>query len=171
MWGLRPSPSVKLSSDVSRITRKPEDVVPLSQTCSSSFIVHRSSKVASTSNLLKSPYSKARGSPWLCLLQVIKSPSPSQRFSAHICVRRCPGYVSTNTPTLHRGPSPSIGCNSPSSEQVLMPNPLANTFLQPDDKFWSLYLKDAHAYDKVRMERWKGDADGILIFVRRLPTA
>ncbi|VDB85461.1 unnamed protein product [Peniophora sp. CBMAI 1063] len=38
------------------------------------------------------------------------------------------------------------------------------TFVNPSDKFWSLYIEDAEKYDKVRLERWKGDTDGILIF-------
>ncbi|KZV65610.1 hypothetical protein PENSPDRAFT_689689 [Peniophora sp. CONT] len=41
---------------------------------------------------------------------------------------------------------------------------LGNTFIDPQDKFWSLYLSDAEKYDKLRMESWKGDTDGILIF-------
>ena len=31
---------------------------------------------------------------------------------------------------------------------------------------WSLYLMEADKLDKARMENWKGDMDGILIFVR-----
>ena len=45
---------------------------------------------------------------------------------------------------------------------------LGNTFLDPQDKFWSLYLADAEKYDKVRIESWQGDTDCILIFVRLL---
>ncbi|VDC04517.1 unnamed protein product [Peniophora sp. CBMAI 1063] len=41
---------------------------------------------------------------------------------------------------------------------------LGNTFIDPQDKFWSLYLSDAEKYDQYRMESWKGDTDGILIF-------
>jgi hypothetical protein len=40
------------------------------------------------------------------------------------------------------------------------------TFVDPKDKFWSLYLEGAEAEDKARVENWKGDTDGILIFVR-----
>jgi hypothetical protein len=42
----------------------------------------------------------------------------------------------------------------------------APTFVNPKDKFWSLYLEGADAEDKARVENWKGDTDGILIFVR-----
>ncbi|VDB85470.1 unnamed protein product [Peniophora sp. CBMAI 1063] len=38
------------------------------------------------------------------------------------------------------------------------------TFLDPNDRFWSLYIADAEKHDKIRLERWKGDTDGILIF-------
>ncbi|VDB85640.1 unnamed protein product [Peniophora sp. CBMAI 1063] len=38
------------------------------------------------------------------------------------------------------------------------------TFIDPQDKFWSLYLSDAEKYDNSRLESWRGDADGILIF-------
>ncbi|KZV74684.1 hypothetical protein PENSPDRAFT_551410, partial [Peniophora sp. CONT] len=30
---------------------------------------------------------------------------------------------------------------------------------------WSLYMDDAEKHDKIRLERWKGDTDGILIFI------
>jgi hypothetical protein len=45
----------------------------------------------------------------------------------------------------------------------------ANTghdFTDPKDRFWALYLKGAEEEDKARVENWKGDTDGILIFVR-----
>lgn len=45
---------------------------------------------------------------------------------------------------------------------------LGNTFIDPQDKFWSMYLSDAEKYDKFRIESWKGDTEGILIFVRAL---
>ncbi|KAI0032713.1 hypothetical protein K488DRAFT_15422, partial [Vararia minispora EC-137] len=32
-------------------------------------------------------------------------------------------------------------------------------------KFWSMYLADADKCDKALLENWKGDTDGILIFV------
>ncbi|VDB85639.1 unnamed protein product [Peniophora sp. CBMAI 1063] len=41
---------------------------------------------------------------------------------------------------------------------------MGHTFIDSQDKFWSLYLADAEKYDKHRMESWKGDTDGILIF-------
>jgi len=34
------------------------------------------------------------------------------------------------------------------------------------DRFWDLYLSHADKSDKTLMESWKGDTDGILIFVR-----
>ncbi|VDB96226.1 unnamed protein product [Peniophora sp. CBMAI 1063] len=36
--------------------------------------------------------------------------------------------------------------------------------LEPSDKIWSLFIDDARKFDETRMQRWKGDADGILIF-------
>ncbi|KZV72682.1 hypothetical protein PENSPDRAFT_683582 [Peniophora sp. CONT] len=42
--------------------------------------------------------------------------------------------------------------------------PTDNVFLNPSDKFWNLYIVDAEKHDKIRLERWKGDTDGILIF-------
>jgi hypothetical protein len=41
-----------------------------------------------------------------------------------------------------------------------------NDFANPRDKFWSIYLRGAEEEDKGRVESWKGDMDGILIFVR-----
>jgi hypothetical protein len=42
-----------------------------------------------------------------------------------------------------------------------------NDFTNPQDKFWSVYLKGAEEEDKARVENWKGDTEGILIFVRK----
>ncbi|KAF7980084.1 hypothetical protein HWV62_39886 [Athelia sp. TMB] len=36
--------------------------------------------------------------------------------------------------------------------------------LAAEDRMWSLYLMEADKLDKARMENWKGDMDGILIF-------
>jgi hypothetical protein len=41
-----------------------------------------------------------------------------------------------------------------------------NTFIDKEDKFWSLYLSYADKHDKARTDSWKGDMEGILIFVR-----
>ncbi|KZV72680.1 hypothetical protein PENSPDRAFT_604161, partial [Peniophora sp. CONT] len=38
------------------------------------------------------------------------------------------------------------------------------SYLNPSDKFWNLYIADAEKHDKIRLERWKGDTDGTLIF-------
>ncbi|KZV74676.1 hypothetical protein PENSPDRAFT_707452 [Peniophora sp. CONT] len=38
------------------------------------------------------------------------------------------------------------------------------SFINPADRFWSLYIDDAEKYDKVRLERWNGDTGDILIF-------
>ena len=35
----------------------------------------------------------------------------------------------------------------------------------PSSKIWSVYVDEAEAYDKVLMEGWVSDMDGILIFV------
>lgn len=39
-------------------------------------------------------------------------------------------------------------------------------YLKAQDRFWDLYLKEAERKDKERLERWRVDIDGILIFVR-----
>ncbi|VDB85580.1 unnamed protein product [Peniophora sp. CBMAI 1063] len=38
------------------------------------------------------------------------------------------------------------------------------TLLHPRQKIWQLYIADAHSRDKARLEQWKGDTEGILIF-------
>ncbi|KAI0033048.1 hypothetical protein K488DRAFT_85278 [Vararia minispora EC-137] len=38
------------------------------------------------------------------------------------------------------------------------------TFVNPEDKFWAMYLAESDKFDEVRMQSWKGDTDGILIF-------
>ncbi|VDC02264.1 unnamed protein product [Peniophora sp. CBMAI 1063] len=47
-----------------------------------------------------------------------------------------------------------------------MNNPSPDNDLDPLNRFWSLYLKQADMKDRERSERWKGDTEGILIFVR-----
>ena len=42
----------------------------------------------------------------------------------------------------------------------------APSWTHPADKFWSTYLEDAEKQDHALAESWKGDTDGILIFVR-----
>ena len=37
----------------------------------------------------------------------------------------------------------------------------------PSDKLFSVYLAQADKYDKEQAESWKGDAEGILVFVRQ----
>lgn len=38
----------------------------------------------------------------------------------------------------------------------------------PSGKIWSIYAKEAKKFDDALVESWKGDMDGILIFVRRI---
>jgi hypothetical protein len=35
----------------------------------------------------------------------------------------------------------------------------------PSSKIWSLYISEAEKHDRALAESWKGDMDGILIFV------
>jgi hypothetical protein len=42
----------------------------------------------------------------------------------------------------------------------------AQQYSDPLDRFWHLYLVDADKQDQKLADRWKGDTDGILIFVR-----
>lgn len=43
--------------------------------------------------------------------------------------------------------------------------PPSPSWTHPADKFWSTYLEDAEKQDTALAESWKGDTDGILIFV------
>jgi hypothetical protein len=38
-------------------------------------------------------------------------------------------------------------------------------YTDPHDRFWSLYLMDAEKEDERMTDSWKGNTDGILIFV------
>ena len=38
--------------------------------------------------------------------------------------------------------------------------------LDASSKMWSVYVGEAERYDKRLVESWKGDMDGMLIFVR-----
>jgi hypothetical protein len=44
--------------------------------------------------------------------------------------------------------------------------PSQSQYSDPIDRFWNLYLIDADKTDKTLTDGWKGDTDGILIFVR-----
>lgn len=37
---------------------------------------------------------------------------------------------------------------------------------EPSDEIWSVYMKQANAYDTTLIETWLNDMDAILIFVR-----
>jgi len=53
----------------------------------------------------------------------------------------------------------------PMAEPVQHPSRTQDTpLIHPHDKFWSLYLTNAKELDKTRVERWRGDSEGILIF-------
>jgi hypothetical protein len=39
----------------------------------------------------------------------------------------------------------------------------------PSGGLWSMYLTEAEERDKEKTERWKGDAEGILVFVSSSP--
>lgn len=54
---------------------------------------------------------------------------------------------------------------SHSSSAILRPD---GAFYDAARKFWSLYVLKAEKVDKELVESWKGDTDGILIFVRVL---
>ncbi|VDC03654.1 unnamed protein product [Peniophora sp. CBMAI 1063] len=54
---------------------------------------------------------------------------------------------------------------STSAPTESLPRPAnGTTFVDPKDRFWHMYLQEAQVQDKQRTDRWKGDADGILIF-------
>lgn len=42
------------------------------------------------------------------------------------------------------------------------------TYDNPQTKLWSMYLTEVEKHDQALVESWKGDMDGILIFVREL---
>ncbi|KAI0027738.1 hypothetical protein K488DRAFT_29744, partial [Vararia minispora EC-137] len=44
-------------------------------------------------------------------------------------------------------------------------SPQTTEFVDPVNKFWNSYLRNAEEEDKVNIENWKGDTDGILIFM------
>ena len=50
-------------------------------------------------------------------------------------------------------------------EAVAAPNDNGSHDALPEDKFWLRYLVDAEKYDRLLADGWKGDTDGILIFV------
>jgi hypothetical protein len=49
---------------------------------------------------------------------------------------------------------------------IQMQNNATNNYEDPSDKIWSVYISEAERYDKMLVESWKQDMDGILIFVR-----
>ena len=50
--------------------------------------------------------------------------------------------------------------------QSVLRSPKGGRYLDPSSKLWSVYVAEALQYDKVLVESWTNDMDGILIFVR-----
>ena len=46
------------------------------------------------------------------------------------------------------------------------PNIAEGNYGDPSDKLFSVYLAHADKFDKEQSESWKGDTEGILVFVR-----
>lgn len=44
----------------------------------------------------------------------------------------------------------------------------SSSYDDPQSKIWSIYISEADKVDKALAASWKGDMDGILIFVRLL---
>jgi len=44
--------------------------------------------------------------------------------------------------------------------------PLATAQSESEKMMWTEYMKDAERYDSRDADAWKGDSDGILVFVR-----
>ena len=77
--------------------------------------------------------------------------------------RHLPGTLRTRWSASNEGLVRSVVVYRYASHRCSSPD---TSFVNPEDQFWSLYLTQAQAQDKQRIERWKGDSDGILIFVR-----
>lgn len=45
-------------------------------------------------------------------------------------------------------------------------NTAEGNYGDPSDKLFSVYLAQADKFDKEQSESWKGDTEGILVFVR-----
>ena len=48
---------------------------------------------------------------------------------------------------------------------LIGPSPLDKNHGDPSDGLWSMYLTEAEKQDKEVTDSWKGDTDGILVFV------
>ncbi len=53
------------------------------------------------------------------------------------------------------------------SAGVALPNVVEGNYGDPSDKLFSVYLAQADKFDKEQSESWKGDTEGILVFVCR----
>ena len=47
------------------------------------------------------------------------------------------------------------------------PNVVDGNYGDPSDRLFSVYLAQADKFDKEQSESWKGDTEGILVFVCR----
>jgi hypothetical protein len=45
-------------------------------------------------------------------------------------------------------------------------HPVEGNYGDPSDRLFSIYLAQAGKFDKEQSESWKGDTEGILVFVR-----
>jgi hypothetical protein len=55
------------------------------------------------------------------------------------------------------------------TSRILIPVP-GEKYGDSSDAVWSMYLTEAEKQDKDVIERWKGDTDGILVFVSPIPS-
>jgi hypothetical protein len=61
--------------------------------------------------------------------------------------------------------TPSTALETGVSTGVAHPNVAEGNYGDPSDRLFSVYLAQADKFDKEQSESWKGDTEGILVFV------
>lgn len=121
---------------------------------------------------------------WLCQLTPFTASQPVFEYTSNGQPSRNPGsssrlptYSSYDPAPQHGHPQSPPSFSSPLLAPSTLETDATTAFLQPNiaegnygdssDTLFSVYLAQADKFDKEQSESWKGDTEGILVFVRR----
>ena len=102
--------------------------------------------------------------------QPSSDPSPSFHLPSYSLDAALHHAKVQSTPGPSRLPSPlppSAVPETDTSAAVTHPNIVEGNYGDPSDRLFSIYLAQADKFDKEQSESWKGDTEGILVFVCR----
>jgi len=102
----------------------------------------------------------APGSPQSSLV-----PGPSSRLPTYSSYDPALQHAQPqSTPSRPASPLPPTTLETDPS--ITFTHPVEGNYGDPSDRLFSIYLAQAGKFDKEQSESWKGDTEGILVFVR-----